>query len=179
MKCLSKPIQRETEPAKGVAMVVAGALVEAMKLQESICGALAEPDLVAGGGHSGPRSPAPCCAGGRAFEANGARRPDYRRRQPSRRHAPALDVKRLSFSCTGDLPRLQLRHFHTHRPAEHGVTLLLTSFVNPLPCRRRVSFPRGGAGRHAGAASRGLYGDCSRSTAVPLWLVGVPTSARR
>src|SRR5882762_3592032 len=105
-------------------MVFAGAVVaRAMNLQKIILGALSEsltwlqaadiPDL-------DPRTVRRWRA---RFEANGALGMYGRRRQPSRRHAPALEVKRILQLYRETYRGFNVRHFHHIARREHGVTL--------------------------------------------------------
>src|SRR5258708_1402896 len=57
------------------------------------------------------------------FDANGALGLYDRRRQPSRRQAPALEVKRILTLYRDTYRGFNVRHFHQVARREHGVTL--------------------------------------------------------
>jgi transposase len=105
-------------------MVFAAAAVErAMKLQEVILRALSgaltwlqAADILGLDARSLRRWRA-------RFEANGALGLYDQRRQPSRRHAPALEVQRILRLYRETYRGFNVRHFHQLARREHGVTL--------------------------------------------------------
>jgi transposase len=81
------------------------------------------------------------------FEANGALGLYDRRRQPSRRHAPALEVKRILTRYRDTYRGFNVRHFHQLARREHGVTLSY-SFVKLALQEAGLVAKRRARGRH-------------------------------
>ena len=130
-------------------MVYAAAVVErAMKMQEVILRALSgaltwvqAADIL----DLDPRSVRRWRA---RFEANGALGLYDRRRQPGRRHAPALEVKRILQLDREKYRGFNVRHFHHIARREHGVPLsysfvkLALQEAGLVPKRRARGRPR-------------------------------------
>ena len=105
-------------------MVFAGAVVErAMKLQEIILRALSGSLTWLQAADILDLDPRTVRRWRARFEANGALGLYDRRRQPSRRHAPALEVKRILQLYRETYRGFNVRHFHHIARREHGVTL--------------------------------------------------------
>ena len=81
------------------------------------------------------------------FEANGALGLYDRRRQPSRRHAPALEVKRILHLYRETYCGFNVRHFHQRARRDHGVTLSY-SFVKLALQEAGLVRKRRARGRH-------------------------------
>ena len=81
------------------------------------------------------------------FDANGALGLYDRRRQPSRRHAPALEVKRILQLYRETYRGFNVRHFHHVARREHGVTLSY-SFVKLALQEAGLVAKRRAHGRH-------------------------------
>jgi transposase len=81
------------------------------------------------------------------FDANGALGLYDRRRQPSRRHAPALEVKRILQLYRETYRGFNVRHFHHVARREHGVTLSY-SFVKLALQEAGLVAKRRARGRH-------------------------------
>src|SRR6266850_1268617 len=105
-------------------MVFAGAEVErAMKMQEVILRALSGSLTWVQAADILDLDPRTVRRWRARFEANGALGLYDRRRQPSRRHAPALEVKRILQLYRETYRGFNVRHFHHIARREHGVTL--------------------------------------------------------
>jgi len=81
------------------------------------------------------------------FDANGALGLYDRRRQPSRRQAPALEVKRILTLYRDTYRGFNVRHFHQVARREHGVTLSY-SFVKLALQEAGLVPKRRARGRH-------------------------------
>src|SRR6266446_7083802 len=81
------------------------------------------------------------------FDANGALGLYDRRRQPSRRQAPALEVKRILMLYRDTYRGFNVRHFHQVARREHGVTLSY-SFVKLALQEAGLVRKRRARGRH-------------------------------
>ncbi len=81
------------------------------------------------------------------FDANGALGLYDRRRQPSRRQAPALEVKRILTLYRDTYRGFNVRHFHQVARREHGVTLSY-SFVKLALQEAGLVRKRRARGRH-------------------------------
>src|SRR6266850_48632 len=141
-------------------MVFAGAVVErAMKLQEIILRALSGSLTWLQAADILDLDPRTVRRWRARFEANGALGLYDRRRQPSRRHAPALEVKRILQLYRETYRGFNVRHFHHIARREHGVTLSY-SFVK-LALQEAGLVPRRRArGRHRRRREpRACYGE--------------------
>jgi len=141
-------------------MVFAGAVVErAMKLQEIILRALSGSLTWLQAADILDLDPRTVRRWRARFEANGALGLYDRRRQPSRRHAPALEVKRILQLYRETYHGFNVRHFHHIARREHGVTLSY-SFVK-LALQEAGLVPRRRArGRHRRRREpRACYGE--------------------
>ena len=104
-------------------VLVAAAVERAMKLQEVILRALSGALTWLQAADILGLDPRTLRRWRARFEANGALGLYDQRRQPSRRHAPALEVQRILRLYRDTYRGFNVRHFHQLARREHGVTL--------------------------------------------------------